>query len=133
MRSSSTRVRSIAARVRAGHDVVVLDLSPSGALIAGARPLPPGARIDVQLSVAASRFVITAQVVRCSVAAIDAEQGITYQAGLSFERRFEWACEEETLTVSHMPEAFGPELVSSVEHIPSIGSRPRRVAPEYSK
>jgi hypothetical protein len=87
-RSSGSRVRSITARVRAGHDVIVLDLSASGALIEGARPLPPGARIEVHLWLDAVRFVVTAQVVRCLVAAIDSEQGITYQAALSFEQRF---------------------------------------------
>ncbi len=132
-RSSGSRIRSITARVRAGQDVGILDLSPSGALIEGARPLPPGARIDVQLSVAAGRVVVTARVVRCVVAAIDVEQGITYHAGLSFENRVEWPCEEETPGVSRLHDALRPESAGSVQRIPHTGSRPPDTVPEYSK
>ena len=99
-RTSGPRVRSIAARVRGSHAIAVIDLSASGACIEGARPLRPGARIDVHLAFGNRPVVLAARVVRCLVAAIDANQGITYQAGLSFEQRFDWLCEEKTLSGS---------------------------------
>jgi hypothetical protein len=103
-RSSGPRVRSITARVRGGSDAIVLDLSASGALIEGARPLRPGARVEVYLALDLRRAVLPARVVRSLVAAIDADQGVTYHAALSFERRFDWLCEEATLAVSHLHE-----------------------------
>jgi hypothetical protein len=107
-RWSGPRVRSITARIRGGHDIEVVDLSASGALIEGARPLRPGARIEMHLAFDTQRFVLPARVIRCLVAAIDAEQGITYQAALSFERRFDWLCEEKTLAVSKLHKSSAP-------------------------
>jgi hypothetical protein len=94
--------RSLSARIRGGHDVMVINLSASGALIEGSRPLRPGARVEVYLAGDPPDAVLPARVARCLVAAIDAEHGITYHAALSFERRFEWWCEGDTLAVSSM-------------------------------
>jgi hypothetical protein len=98
-------VHSIAARIRGGHDVILLDLSASGARIEGTRPLRPGARVDVHLSRDARRVTVPARVVRSLVAAIDADHGITYQAALSFERRCDWLCEVDTPAVSSLHNA----------------------------
>ena len=103
-RSSGAFVPSIAARIRGGHEIIIIDVSASGALIEGPRPLRPGARVDVHLAIERRRVVLPARVVRCLVAAIDADRGITYRAALSFERPFEWSCEEDTLLVSGMHE-----------------------------
>jgi len=89
-RSSGPRVRSISARILGGHDIIVLDLSASGALVEGARPLRPGARVELHLAIDARRFVLPARVSRCLVAAIDRDHGITYHAALTFDRRLEW-------------------------------------------
>ncbi len=105
IRSSGTCVHSIAARIRGGHDVILLDLSASGARIEGTRPLRPGARVDVHLSRDSRRVTVPARVVRSLVAAIDADHGITYQAALSFERRCDWPCEEDTPAVSSLHNA----------------------------
>jgi hypothetical protein len=99
-RSSGAHVHSITARIRGGYDVTLLDLSASGARIEGTRPLRPGARVDVHLSRDSRRITVPARVVRSLVAAIDADHGITYHAALSFERRCDWLCEEDTPIVS---------------------------------
>jgi hypothetical protein len=91
-------------RIRGGHEIGFVDLSASGALIEGARPLRPGARVEVHLAVETKHVVLSARVVRCLVAAIDAEQGITYHAALSFEPRIDWLCEVDTLVVSCLHE-----------------------------
>jgi hypothetical protein len=101
-RSAGPRVRGLSARIRGSHDVRVVDLSASGALTEGSRPLRPGSRVEVHLAIESRRFVLPARVARCLVAAIDADRGITYQAALSFESRFDWACEGDTLLVSGM-------------------------------
>jgi hypothetical protein len=105
-RSSGPRIRSISVRIRGGHDVILVDLSASGGLIEGARPLRPDARVEVHLALETRRAVLPARVVRSLVSAIDRDQGITYQAALSFERRFDWLCEEDTLSVSRLHEEY---------------------------
>lgn len=103
LRWADAHVREIAGRVRAGHDFSVLDLSASGALVEGARPLRPGSLIDVQLARNGDRIVVSARVVRCQVSAIDAHDGVRYHAGLSFERRLAWMCEGATPPAPAVP------------------------------
>jgi hypothetical protein len=84
------------ARMRPGHRLVVIDLSARGALVEAARPLRPGSHVDVQLETDARRGMVAARVVRCAVAAIDAESGVTYRAGLSFNDTCDWVREALT-------------------------------------
>ena len=86
----------LCARIRAGHRLVVIDLSARGALVEGGRPLCPGARVDVHLESDTRRAMVAARVLRCSVAAIDAESGVTYRAALSFSDLCEWVREAVT-------------------------------------
>jgi hypothetical protein len=81
------------ARMRPGHRLVVIDLSARGALVEAARPLRPGSHVDVQFETDARRGMVAARVVRCAVAAIDAESGVTYRAGLSFNDSCDWVRE----------------------------------------
>jgi PilZ domain len=104
-RSAAPGVRSITGRIRGGHAIAFVDISPSGALIAGARPLRPGARVEMHVGVETRQLVMFARVVRCLVAAIDADHGMTYHAALSFERRIEWPCEVDTRAGSRLHEA----------------------------
>ncbi len=103
LRWSGAGVRDIAGRVRAGHDISVIDLSAWGALVAGARPLRPGSLIDVQLARKGDRILVSARVVRCQVVAIDAHDGVRYHAALSFDRRLEWMCEGPTPPAPPVP------------------------------
>ena len=80
----------LCARIRAGHRLVIIDLSVSGALVEGRRPLRPDSRVDVHLECDAQRALVGARVLRCSVAAIDAESGVTYRAALAFSELCEW-------------------------------------------
>ena len=84
------------ARVRPGHRLIVIDLSARGALVEAGRPLRPGSHVDLHLETEARRGTVGARVVRCAVAAIDAESGVTYRAALSFNERCDWV--RETLT-----------------------------------
>ena len=83
-RVNGPTVRRISALVRPGQWVLVLDLSSSGALVAGRRPLRPGARVDVYFDTDGHRAAMQATVARCNVAAMDADR-VIYHAGLSFE------------------------------------------------
>ena len=86
-RACAREIQGVAARVRPGHRVVVVDLSPSGALVEASRPLRPGSRVHVQLDIGHLREALGARVLRCLVAAIDGEHGVTYRAALAFESR----------------------------------------------
>ena len=89
----------LCARIRAGHRLVIIDLSVRGALVEGRRPLRPGSRVDVHLECDAQRAMVGARVLRCSVAAIDAESGVTYRAALAFSELCEWIREAVTPAV----------------------------------
>jgi hypothetical protein len=84
------------ARMRPGYRLIVIDLSACGALVEGGRPLRPGSYVEVQLETDASRGTVAARVVRCAVAAIDSESGVTYRAALSFNDTCEWVREALT-------------------------------------
>jgi hypothetical protein len=84
------------ARVRPGHRLTIIDVSPGGALVEVERALRPGAHVDVHLETDAQRWTVSARVVRCAVAAIDAEAGVTYRAALAFIESCEWMREALT-------------------------------------
>jgi len=84
------------ARMRPGHRLIVIDLSAGGALVEAVRPLRPGSSVEVLLETDASQRAVAAKVVRCIVAAIDSESGVTYRAGLSFTSTCDWIREALT-------------------------------------
>jgi len=97
-RRRETRVPGdgVRARVRPGHRVHVIDVSAGGALIEVGRPLPPGGRVELQLECDTRRAHLAARVIRCAVAAIDRDRGITYRAALAFNESCSWVCEGAT-------------------------------------
>jgi hypothetical protein len=84
------------ARVRPGHRLTVIDVGPGGALVEVDRALRPGTRVEVHLETDTQRWAASARVVRCAVAAIDSEAGITYRAALAFIETCEWLREAPT-------------------------------------
>ena len=81
------------ARVRPGYRLIIIDLSCSGALVEAGRPLRPGSYVDLHLESEARAAMVAARVVRCAVAAIDSEIGVTYRAALSFSESCDWVRE----------------------------------------
>ena len=104
-RALRTRASGLSARVRPGHRVQVVDVSTGGALLEAARPLRPGADVEVQFERADIRIRMAATVVRCGVTAIDPERGLTYRAAVAFNESFEWAREEATRGGYDVPDA----------------------------
>jgi hypothetical protein len=84
--------------LRPGYTVSLVDLSAGGALIQGPRPLRPGARIHLQLVSGSRRLGITAHVLRCAVASLDASQGVQYRGALKFDHRCDALWEASTRT-----------------------------------
>lgn len=90
-------------RIRPGHDVAIIDVSPAGALIEGARPLPPGGRIVLRLQRGTDQgATTTARVVRCGVADLRSS-AVTYRTALRFETRCAWVSEEQTRDEYQVP------------------------------
>lgn len=89
--------------LRPGYSVSLVDLSSGGALIQGPRPLRPGARIHLQLVIGPRRLGISAHVLRCSVASLDAGQGVQYRGALKFDHRCDTLWEASTLDGYFVP------------------------------
>ncbi len=130
-RVNGAAVRQIAGRIRPGYAVVVINLSPSGALVEGPRPLPPGRRVDVHLAEGDLRVLVRAQVIRCSVATLDADS-ITYRAGLSFHERLEIS-ERQTPCVYAVPAKDPPLVPMSEQSLPAFLNREVERTSEHGK
>jgi PilZ domain len=85
--------KGLRARVRPGYRLLIIDLSCSGALVEAGRPLRPGSYVDLHLESEARAAMVAARVVRCAVAAIDSEIGVTYRAALCFRESCDWVRE----------------------------------------
>src|SRR4051794_31487554 len=80
----------VAARVRPGYDVTVINLSAGGALIESHRRLLPGAGVDLHLqSIGRAAEIVRGEILRCTVVRLR-ESVITYRGAIAFERRLWW-------------------------------------------
>jgi hypothetical protein len=79
----------VSARVRAGDDVEVVDVSAGGALIETGHRLLPGAAIELHLARANARTAVRGRVVRCAVAGLRAAS-ICYRGAVRFDRHLPW-------------------------------------------
>jgi hypothetical protein len=75
------------ATLRPGCVVAVVDWSAGGALVEGARPLRPGARVHLQVVVQRRTLALAAHVLRCAVWSLSPHGGIRYRGALQFEER----------------------------------------------
>lgn len=92
-RSSPRKTRAecawlVAARLRPGREVSVLDLSGGGALVEAAVRLMPGTSIVLHLVGVRRHHTIRGTVLRCYVSALDHSTGVRYRAALGFDQRF---------------------------------------------
>jgi len=107
------------ARMRPGHRLVIVDLSCAGALVEAGRPLRPGSNVDVHLESEARGAMVAARVMRCAVAAIDAESGVTYRAALCFRESCDLV--REALT----PGGYAIPLEATAAAVPPTGAGDR--------
>jgi hypothetical protein len=71
------------ARLRAGREVAVINLSSLGLLVEGTTRLLPGTHVDVHVIAAQGRSLVRARVVRCAVIGLGADV-IQYRSALAF-------------------------------------------------
>ena len=72
-------------RLRAGRQLVVIDISDSGLLAEGEMRLLPGTHVDVHLVTDEGRLLIRSRVVRAFVCQVSAST-IRYRGALAFDR-----------------------------------------------
>jgi hypothetical protein len=75
-----------AARVRPGSEVIVVDLSSTGALLEGHSRLRPGGRCELTLALASGDITVRARVARCFVARLERGAAVRYRTAVAFER-----------------------------------------------
>lgn len=107
----------VSCRVAPGHEVVIVNLSAVGVLIAVAAPLAPGRAVTVLLTRSSRRVTLAGAVARCFVAGISRSDGARYHAAIAFSRWFEplWeldslASDDEWPTVPTLGRADGKRV-----------------------
>jgi hypothetical protein len=71
--------------LRPGNAVALVNLAVGGALVHSARPLRPGSRVHVQITGGTHIVRMSAHVLRCGVAGLNAEDGVVYIGALKFD------------------------------------------------
>jgi hypothetical protein len=74
-----------AARVRPGSEVIVVDLSSTGALLEGLSRLRPGGRCELTLALTSGDITVRARVARCFVARLERAAAVRYRTAVAFE------------------------------------------------
>lgn len=77
-------------RLRAGRELMVVDLSNAGALVEGSARLLPGTHVDVHLVTVDGRVLVRSRVARAYVCHVESD-AIRYRGALAFERAVETA------------------------------------------
>lgn len=72
-------------RLRTGRELLVIDASNAGALIEGTVRLLPGTHVEVHIVTGNGRVLVRSRIVRCYVAALDAQR-VVYRGALAFDR-----------------------------------------------
>ena len=72
-------------RLRAGRELAVLNVSPSGALVEGPTRLLPGTHVDVHVVTRTGRVLVRSRIVRAFVSGLQAD-AVSYHGALAFDR-----------------------------------------------
>ena len=89
-RMDSARLDAVSARIRPGHDVLIVNMSAGGALVESRHRLLPGACVELQVrDEKREPCRVKARVLRCAVSAVRADS-LRFRGALVFEHRFEW-------------------------------------------
>ena len=78
-------------RLRAGRELLVVDVSNTGVLVEASARLLPGIHVDVHVVTADGRRLVRSRVVRAYVCHLDAE-AVRYRGALAFEAPVDTAC-----------------------------------------
>ena len=79
----------VAAKIRPGHHVTLIDLSTGGALLEGERRLLPGTAVELQIHGKERHATLRGCVVRCTVVRVRAAS-VCYRGAIAFDRDLPW-------------------------------------------
>ena len=119
-RFAESSVRHLQAVLRPGHPIAIVNLSGGGALVDGWRPLRPGSRVFLQLSIGDQSAGRSARVVRSTVASLTGTDGVRYRCALSFDEPWETLWEQCTLDGYLVPAATSAAVAASGELLPGL-------------
>ena len=114
----------MAATLRPGCAVVLVNLSAGGALVEGARPMRPGAKVHLRLVLQARTMALAAQVLRCAVWSLHSQDGVMYRGALRFDERSNVFWEGETPAGCSIPPHSNVDAAGSGKPIPDADHRP---------
>jgi PilZ domain-containing protein len=84
----------VLARVRAGHDVTVIDVSSGGTLVESRHRMLPGAMVELHLETTERRTSIRGRVLRCAVSRLRSSS-VCYRGAIGFDRYLPWFADDE--------------------------------------
>ncbi len=79
----------VRARIRPGHHVRLIDLSPGGALVEADRRLLPGTAVELYIEAQDRRATLRGCVLRCSVVRVR-PASMCYRGAIVFDRHLPW-------------------------------------------
>jgi hypothetical protein len=83
----------VSARIRPGHDVLVVNVSAGGALVETARRLLPGLGIELRVAAQHGRASMRGRVLRSFVARLRPD-GVWYRGSIQFDQCLPWFSHE---------------------------------------
>ncbi len=83
----------VAARVRPGYQVAVIDVSAGGALIESVHRLLPGSSVELHLQTRTRHASVRGSVLRCSVIRVRST-GVCYRGAIAFDHSLPWFSED---------------------------------------
>ncbi len=90
------------ARLRAGREIAIVDVSDAGALVESAARLLPGTHVEVHVVTREGRTLVRSRVTRAWVHVVTADT-LRYRAALAFERRLNstpgWVAATQNVTL----------------------------------
>jgi hypothetical protein len=85
----------VAARVRPGHVVSVIDVSAGGTLVESTHRLLPGTSVELQLETANHRVGVRGRVLRCAIVSLRSSS-VCYRGAVVFDRCLPWFVDEDS-------------------------------------
>lgn len=82
----------VAARIRPGYNVTLIDVSSGGALVETAHRLLPGKSVELHIEAPDRRGTLRGRVLRCSVVGVR-PASICYRGAIAFDRHLPWFTE----------------------------------------
>jgi len=106
-RFGGSTIAGIRAVLRPGHPVAIVNLSAGGALVSGTRPLRPGSRVFLQITIGGETGGRASQVLRSAVASLDGPAGVRYCSAIRFDDH--WDSLWERCTLHGYPVPMAPD------------------------